>query len=781
MSGGSRPFASRPGETMPTGTDPQSRTGKAIVLLSDGTGNSAAKLFRTNVWRIYEGLDLTCNQVAFYDNGVGTSSFRLFAVLGGALGWGLKRNILDLYRFLCANYEPGDRIYAFGFSRGAFTIRILVGLIADQGVIAERRGEELKRLAIWAYRRYRRNRYNTTGGLVTPLRWLRDTALSWRDRLMRRQRYESVPKHHVELEFVGVWDTVDAYGLPIQELTRGWDMWVWPLSMRDRRLSPIVKKACHALALDDERHTFHPVLWDETHQPCMSHLDGERISQVWFTGVHSNVGGGYPDDGLAHVSLDWMAREAQKCHLRFQPSTQETWRLKADSCGVLYDSRSGFGGYYRYNPRSLARLTMDLRAGVCIDRPKIHESVFQRLRTGHDRYAPFVLPERYGVVTSGGQILEGDQNPYEHPTQSTSRSHEQERTWNLVWWRRIIYFATVAASALIVIAPFVFTRRDGGIDGEGALVSRLVSIAGSMLPGLTAPWVDHFTRHPFQLVIGGLTVAGLMKAGETVQQRIADRMRVTWEPPLATGPQAVAPRPEPSDWIFRLRTHPWYRGFFRALTLWILPSAFGISVVLLIALLAIGTVNRLVLETWMALGGICPDRVGRPEVVGPDQWRVRFPNSAFCYDTGVQLEKGARYEIRLKLPDGDGRWMDRTIPVTTPVGFSSRVKPLVFYPFLPFRRVLAFHWFTPIARVGAKGVEYHALDETRKEFTAGQSGPLSLFVNDAAFPWPFRTWAYENNVGADACVLVTKLPPSASATATAGAEPDCAPDRIAVR
>ena len=131
-------------------TDPRSTPGSApgtmprkpknIVLLSDGTGNSSAKLLKTNVWRVYESLDLDdpSVQVACYDDGVGTSSFKPLQLLGGAVGVGLKRNVLRLYRFLCEHYDPGDRIYAFGFSRGAFTIRVLVALICNQGIIKTR-------------------------------------------------------------------------------------------------------------------------------------------------------------------------------------------------------------------------------------------------------------------------------------------------------------------------------------------------------------------------------------------------------------------------------------------------------------------------------------------------------------------------------------------------------------------------------------------------------------------------------------------------------------------
>src|SRR5262249_27275992 len=107
-----------------------------IVVLSDGTRNSSAKVWRTNVWRTFEFLDLTSpEQVAMYDDGVGTSAFLPLALLGGAFGWGLKRNVIDLYKFICRNYNrdpqraPPSKIYAFGFSRGAFTVRVLIGLI----------------------------------------------------------------------------------------------------------------------------------------------------------------------------------------------------------------------------------------------------------------------------------------------------------------------------------------------------------------------------------------------------------------------------------------------------------------------------------------------------------------------------------------------------------------------------------------------------------------------------------------------------------------------------
>ena len=109
---------------------------KNIVLLSDGTGNSAKAVNKTNVWRLYKALDLTePAQVAFYDDGVGTSAFKPLKMLGGAFGLGLSLNVCNLYEFLCQNYEPGARIYLFGFSRGAFTVRLLTDFIIKCGIL----------------------------------------------------------------------------------------------------------------------------------------------------------------------------------------------------------------------------------------------------------------------------------------------------------------------------------------------------------------------------------------------------------------------------------------------------------------------------------------------------------------------------------------------------------------------------------------------------------------------------------------------------------------------
>src|SRR5262245_33903789 len=118
----------------------EEQVSKKIVLFSDGTGNSSAKAEKNNVWRMFQAIDQTAaKHTAKYDNGVGTSSNKYLAAIGGAFGWGLKRNVLSLYKFVCRNFERDDEtgemdeIYAFGFSRGAFTIRVLVDFTATEG------------------------------------------------------------------------------------------------------------------------------------------------------------------------------------------------------------------------------------------------------------------------------------------------------------------------------------------------------------------------------------------------------------------------------------------------------------------------------------------------------------------------------------------------------------------------------------------------------------------------------------------------------------------------
>lgn len=524
---------------------------KNIILLSDGTGNSSGKLFRTNVWRIYQAVDLADpqnphqpRQFALYDDGVGTSSFKPWAVLCGMVGIGLSRNVRELYIFLCRIYEPGDRIYAFGFSRGAFTIRVLTGLIMKQGLVPYDGNEaELQRLAAGAYRAYRRQ-YTTVLGLLWPLRDLRDVVIDFRDRLAGRPQYRHVTKrggpesdNPLKIEFLGLWDTVDAYGLPIDELARVIDRFIWPFRMPDLNLNPRVKRAMHALSIDDERRTFHPRLWNEEEtqdqpdkpapQPA-AHIDHERISQVWFAGVHSNVGGGYPDDSLSYISLEWVMTGAAKCGLRFSDKVWEGFRALGDENGRLYDSRHGLASYYRYKPRRIENLVNSDE--VRIRRPKIHESVLRRIRIGHDGYAPFVLPPDFAVARVDGSIVDGAAYLQLNDIGKTSEFGTHcEHVYNWVWWRSVASLFTIAVTLALGLMPFLLSGKpDGGCTGLWCLVSAGIDFSAVVLPGIAEPWIDWFSSHPevflslAVMAIGGLTI------GKKLERRISDAMRPVW-------------------------------------------------------------------------------------------------------------------------------------------------------------------------------------------------------------------------------------------------------------
>jgi uncharacterized protein (DUF2235 family) len=422
-----------------------------IVVLSDGTGNAASSVWRTNVWRIFESLDLVGNdEVAKYDDGVGTSAFLPLALIGGAFGWGLKRNVIDAYKFICRNYEPDAKIFAFGFSRGAFTIRVLVAFILEQGLVKARSERELDALAKQAYRDYRANGYQSVLRIEWLARKIRNGVVGVIDRLRRRTPYDKGDNTIVPtIAFLGLWDTVAAYGLPIDEMTRGFSQWIWPLELPNRVLSPKVLRACHALALDDKRTTFHPVLWTEAGEnTSFPDSDGkqwikdERLTQVWFIGMHANVGGGYPDDALAYVPLYWIMQQAYLNGLKFKAAPKadhDAFRRvqsSRDKDGRLYDSRSGLGGYYRYGPRKLAdlcnaRFSNRIGDSVKVTLPKIHASVFERIAAKGAAYAPVGLPASFALVTEDDEILTGDPNPVETAEAAKARGHEQEKVWKL--------------------------------------------------------------------------------------------------------------------------------------------------------------------------------------------------------------------------------------------------------------------------------------------------------------------------------------------------------------
>lgn len=256
---------------------------KRLVLLCDGTwlGADGARtsnvvhLARVILPRSSEGIE----QITFYHPGLG-EDIGLQAASAETLGQGIDRDILCLYRFLVLNYSKGDELFLFGFSRGAYIVRSLVGMLRNAWLLRR----EHAALIAHAYHIYRTKWHADA-----------DNALRFREPHARE----------VRVRFLGVWDTVGALGIPL-DLFKGFDADRY--NFHDTTISRIVDHACHALAIDERRKPFAPTLWN-------TRSDRSRTEQAWFSGSHRDIGGGYHEAGLSHLSLRWMVEQAQQSGL----------------------------------------------------------------------------------------------------------------------------------------------------------------------------------------------------------------------------------------------------------------------------------------------------------------------------------------------------------------------------------------------------------------------------------------------------------------------------------
>ncbi|HEX2021575.1 MAG TPA: DUF2235 domain-containing protein [Candidatus Thermoplasmatota archaeon] len=325
---------------------------KRLVVCCDGTWNTAdatadGKPCPTNVVKMARAVaprDEEGNaQVVFYDEGIGTGGL-LDRVVGGATGKGLMRNVGDAYRFLVWNYEPGDEIYLFGFSRGAFTARSVAGLVRKCGVLRKSNG----RLFEEAYAFYRSD--------VHP----RDP---------RAAEFRALRSHEARIRVVGVWDSVGALGVP--GFLRG--LAARRHKFHDVKLSSIVDRAYHAVAIDERRRSFLPTLWET--DPSNA---GQVVEQAWFPGAHSDVGGGYPECGLSDVAFLWMAQRAQEAGLALDPFVLKS--LEADPRGPVHESRRGL---FKLLPAA------EREIGAASHQPQsVHESAMARRADPALGYAP---------------------------------------------------------------------------------------------------------------------------------------------------------------------------------------------------------------------------------------------------------------------------------------------------------------------------------------------------------------------------------------------------------
>ncbi len=273
--------------------------------------------------------------------------------------------------------------------------------------------------------------------------------------------------------------------MPVDELKIAIDEWVWPMSFADRDPSDRLQTIRHALSLDDARPTFRPVLWNEVledrpypgKEMARRVLSPQRIQQVWFAGAHANVGGGYPDDGLAFTALDWMMEEAASVRLRYDPAARAEIRARVNPQGEEYDSRAGIAGYYRYGPRKVAELCDDKTHGVQIPTVRVHAEAYDRIASWVRDYAPVSLGGPFSV--NGVERAPAD-------------AEALEQAWDIVWWRRLAYFSTLALTAFLGLfaVRLVWSKVDRILDLTEAPLRTSWSFAAGMLGPTVSGWIE---------------------------------------------------------------------------------------------------------------------------------------------------------------------------------------------------------------------------------------------------------------------------------------------------
>lgn len=332
---------------------------KNVVICLDGTGNELKAQGNTNVVALYDLLDLSdpAKQVAYYDPGVGTFSAPgawtpparfVSRVSGLAFGSGMRANLAEAYTYLMRVYEPGDRIYVFGFSRGAYTARALTGLVHTVGIFRPG-AENLVQYAVASYTRRKSD---------------------WKQLDEFRETFAHPPppgERHVPIEYLGLWDTVKAAGL------LRWDA-KWPYTRRIVN----VRKVRHAVSIDEYRRPY-------SYYPALPYVRDDTVTpdiyEVWFAGVHSDVGGTFPDPRLARITLKWMVQGARKAQVLFKPGP-----YGAACASVTVDNASG-----KVHRMGRVWVLAGYRKRVVPPRARVHDSVRQRL-AAVPAYA-FTLPE----------------------------------------------------------------------------------------------------------------------------------------------------------------------------------------------------------------------------------------------------------------------------------------------------------------------------------------------------------------------------------------------------
>ncbi len=395
---------------------------KNIVILADGTGQDGGKGHDSNIYKLYRMLeDRTEDQVVYYDQGVGTDR-RMIS--GNAFGVGFAENIIQCYRFIFENYNAGDKIFLLGFSRGAATVRSLSSFIHYFGVLPKSRSTLIDE----AFHLYERGFQPVTQDKEV---FLKEDTRKFIEKLTDRgnqiindtsyQIYKALRKDLIdksnqfttahptmwaEVEFLGVWDTVPALGVvPLAGLSLAVDRlpW-WRFSFHDFALHRSVRNAYQALAIDDDREWFWPTIWNR-----YGDEDKQKITQVWFTGSHTDVGGGFAEAGLSDITLIWMVQKALVHGLKLYLGSRKYWNfcIAPDATDTIHPPREGVGKFYKIGVRDKV---WDEKAVETFGPPVIHESVLERARRDPN-YRPWIL-RNYGIYPDPETWLQENQEKY---------------------------------------------------------------------------------------------------------------------------------------------------------------------------------------------------------------------------------------------------------------------------------------------------------------------------------------------------------------------------------
>ena len=714
------------------------RKPRILVVFADGTGNAFATS-RTNIWQLYCALDKTDGtQIARYIPGVGTASNRILRMIDGAIGFGVPANVRKLYRFLCWNWQEGDSIMLFGFSRGAFTVRTLAGMIAHQGLMPrERKGRqvttaEMRSNARGAWRAYRAASTPWVLPTVTLLRRLRNGAVAVKRGLSGQDPHRALeaeiadterapvwpkgetdpafptrPDKGVRVDFLGVFDTVEAFGMPVDELRRIISLSLYPLSFSNGVCAPSVLCARHALAVDEERLSFRNVSFEAP-------KDGngrpwQDVGQRWFPGVHSDIGGGYPDDHGSVLPLTWMLDEAEKAGLRVGPGLRADLSARRFDLAPIHDSRSGLYAAYRYQPRRIG-------GDQAVD-----PLLLTKLHGGADLYGPISL--RKGCMIADGGRLPAMREPH------------REAIDGMVFRYRLLNRSVIAILVFLFFCPWYYPPQ---ADGAQATFFSL---------GWENWWLGGLRAAGLHAAIPIIVGAVLYLSGWGLKDRIRDTASNGWQ-----GKTDAVPR---------------VAGFWKAgarLPQKILEGGFAVTV-LMLALAAL-CASLGIPDYGVLARAHCVPQDGAELAVG-DARSLPFDPGAPCAATGIRMREGQRLSIRLQSDHG---FHDADIAV--PMG--GIASPNLLMRGTEWLRRADAPWLAPVLQIGADGQgkavtpaacpvpapatvpAERSCRETAADFcgtfVAEGDGPLYLYANDVTLlPGLF----YANNSGR-ATIAITR-------------------------